>query len=89
MPQIKLTTPQFFSDVYYWKWDYPSILKADLQAIDDQKNRTSFVDVPEHLGKIICFYFNASHNVLCLKQSDVRILEEFELHLWQEFRSKK
>ena len=33
MPQIKLITPQFFSDVYYWKWDYPSILKADLQAM--------------------------------------------------------
>ena len=24
---------QFFSYVYYRKWDYPSILKADLQAI--------------------------------------------------------
>ena len=33
MPQIKLTTSQFFSYLYYWKWDYPSILKADLQAI--------------------------------------------------------
>ena len=56
-------------------------LEGKNQTLDNQKNRTSFVDVPEHLGKIICFYFNASHNVLCLKQSDVRILEEFELHL--------
>ena len=28
MPQIKLTRSQFFSYVYYWKWDYPSILKG-------------------------------------------------------------
>ena len=27
---------QFFSYIYYWKWDYPSILKADLQAISLQ-----------------------------------------------------
>ena len=42
MPQIKLTTPQFFSDVYYWKWDYPSILKADLQAIRLAQNLSLF-----------------------------------------------
>ena len=33
MHQIKLTTSQFFNYVHYWKWDYPSILKADIQAI--------------------------------------------------------
>ena len=31
--QIKLTTSQFFSYVNYWKWDYPSIFKADIQTI--------------------------------------------------------
>ena len=29
---------QFFSYVYYRKWDYPSILKADIQAISLQWN---------------------------------------------------
>ena len=28
---------QFFSYVYYWKWDYPSILKADIQAINNKR----------------------------------------------------
>ena len=61
-------TSQFFSYVYYRKWDYPSILKADIQAISPPKCSRNLRTVPYVLNT---YYLIEVDSGICSKASHI------------------
>ena len=66
MPQIKLTTSQIYSHVYYRRWDYPKFLKADIQAISLLHHITLYIAY-SFLSSLFSIFFSAEQNFAQLK----------------------